>query len=118
MSRDPITKQRGLELMEHLSEHGWRILPIEATELDWWADDMWVLESVWSPVGQRAYITFLIDPQDTTMVWAIAASNRRPQSRRDAESGSLIRVRHVWSQELPAFLRALSRLRDEAPEVS
>ncbi|MDP9315634.1 MAG: hypothetical protein M3R24_33030 [Chloroflexota bacterium] len=118
MSRDPITIQRGRELVEQLAEHGWQIRAIEAADLDWWADEMWVLESVWSPVGERAYLTFLVDPQDTMLVWAIAASRQRPQSRPDAQQGPLIRVRHVWKQELPAFLQALARLRAESPMLS
>ena len=37
------------ELLSQLSEHGWRVTQ-EESELEWWADEMWQLESVWSPV--------------------------------------------------------------------
>ena len=49
------------ELLNQLPEHGWRVASVEEN-LEWWADEMWLLESEWSPVGGLAYVTFLVDP--------------------------------------------------------
>ncbi|HJX93427.1 MAG TPA: hypothetical protein VJ372_23235, partial [Pyrinomonadaceae bacterium] len=73
------------ELLTLLSEHGWSAAKIEE-DLEWWADEMWQLESVWSPVGSLAYVTFLVDPQfegnreKGEAVWAIMASLFKPVS--------------------------------------
>jgi len=44
------------ELYKQISEQGWSITEVETWNLDWWADEMWLLESVWFPVGSCAYL--------------------------------------------------------------
>src|SRR5688572_21040420 len=72
------------ELLNQLPKHGWNVVSIEEDSLEWWADEMWVLESVWSPVGSRAYVTLLVDPQAPvnrkkgTYVWAAKVSFSKP----------------------------------------
>ncbi len=74
------------ELLSQLSENGWRIASIEQN-LEWWADEMWLIESTWSPVGSNAYVTFLVDPQFDGVrrkgeeVWAVMASALKPIDR-------------------------------------
>lgn len=41
------------ELLNQLAEHGWDVEHIENADsegpkLEWWADDIWILRSVWS----------------------------------------------------------------------
>lgn len=79
--------------------------------LDWWADEIWTIDSVWTPQGVRGYLTFLVDPIDTSEVWALSATPSRPKDRGEAESGHLIRLRHVWQKELDAWLDGLKDLR-------
>jgi hypothetical protein len=50
------------ELLTLLSENGWRAEKIEK-DPEWWADEIRQLESVWSPIGSRAYVTFLVNPR-------------------------------------------------------
>lgn len=111
MSGDPITAQRGEELLSHLTSHGWRVVERSREMLDWWADEIWTIDSVWTPSGVRAYLTFLVDPIDTSEVWALTATASRPQDRGEAESGHLIRLHHVWQKELDAWLDGLKDLR-------
>jgi hypothetical protein len=77
-------KAQRVEIESLLAEHGWNIAGVEDQALEWWADEIWVLESAWSPVGAQAYVTFLVDPQSPPNrkkgqdVWAVKASAVRP----------------------------------------
>lgn len=51
-------------IREKIIENGWEITELEKAQLDWWANEMWRLESVWSPVGETAFITFLLAPEN------------------------------------------------------
>jgi hypothetical protein len=113
MNRDPITEQRGLELEPHLTLHGWRVVERTREGLDWWADELWTLESIWTPIGLRLYLTFLNDPMDAGEVWALAATMTIPMTRGNAESGQLIRLRNVWGRRLPSWLEQLHSFRTD-----
>jgi len=118
-------------LLDKLPEHGWDVVLIEEVNLEWWADEMWTLDSFWSPVGSRAYLTFLVDPQFSSLfypqrprhrkkgeaVWAVAASATMPRERRQAGSTFIfLSLNHGWLDELPSFLKDLSTLRHESQE--
>ena len=103
------------QLEAALQRHGWRVTDRGDKDLGWWADEVWVVESEWSPRGARAYLTFLVDPQwDSPRqrgagVWAVSASSTVPSSRAEAET-RLIPLKR-WDEELPAFVEALNDLR-------
>lgn len=73
------------ELLNYLPDHGWRVASVEEN-LEWWADEMWLLESEWSQVRSRAYVTFLVDPQfdgnrrKGEAVWAVMVSPAKPRA--------------------------------------
>lgn len=104
------------KLLNLLPEFGWRVAEIEENP-EWWADEMWLLESVWSPVGCSAYITFLVDPQfegnrkKGEAVWAVVASILKPVSHLQGETERLLSLGHGWRDDLPGFLAYLSILR-------
>lgn len=111
------------ELLNQLPEHGWRVAGVEEN-LEWWANEMWLLESVWSPVGRRAYITFLVAPDapilpyDKTCkkietVWAVMASPEKPSGRLSVENQFTLSLGQGWEKELPAFFEHLSVLRNQ-----
>lgn len=115
------------ELLSQLPEHGWRAAGVEEN-LEWWAAEMWRLESVWSPVGSRAYITFLFAPEvpplpyDKTrrrveVVWAVMASPSRPTSRLEAAGEFTLSLGQGWKKRLPEFFEHLSALRGRSGEV-
>lgn len=55
--------QRDL-LFNSLSEHGWKAVEIqEFHNVSWvrdWVDELWIVESIWRPVGFRSYVFFLV----------------------------------------------------------
>ncbi|HTG92207.1 MAG TPA: hypothetical protein VL866_06455 [Pyrinomonadaceae bacterium] len=109
------------ELLNQLPEHGWRVAKLEEN-LEWWADEMWVLESEWSPVGSRVYVTFLVDPQFDRQrkkgeaVWAVMASPIKPMSRLQVEGEFTLSLGQSWKKGLPDFFAHLSKLRTQNKE--
>lgn len=92
--------------------------------LEWWAHEMWLLESVWSPVGSRAYVTFLvapdapISPYDKTRrkieaIWAVMTSPNKPRGRLFVENQFTLSLGQGWEKELPAFFEHLSKIRNQ-----
>ena len=110
------------ELLSQLPEHGWRVKGSEEN-LEWWADEMWLLESEWSPVGSRAYVTFLVDPQfdgdrrKGEAVWAVMASPDKPTSRMHVEGEFTLSLGQGWKKRLPDFFEHLSTLRSQSKEA-
>ena len=107
------------ELLRQLPEYGWRAVGADE-DLEWWADEMSLLESVWSPVGSRAYVTFLVDPQfeggrkKGEAVWAVMASPGRPAGWVQVEGGFTLSLGQGWKGRLPAFFEHLSVLRGQS----
>lgn len=103
-------------MLRQLPEHGWRVAAVEE-ELEWWADEMWLLESVWSPVGGHAYVTFMVDPmfgvdrKKGQGVWAVMASPDRPGGRLNVEGEFTLSLGQGWKGRLPEFFGHLSALR-------
>ena len=104
------------ELLSQLIQHGWRIAG-EEENLEWWADEIWHLESEWSPVGSRAYVTFLVDPQFDGVrkkgeeVWAVMASPVKPIDRLNTEDEFTLSLGQGWQKRLPEFIDHLTALR-------
>lgn len=87
-------------------------------DTDWWADEILVLRSHWSPVGMKVVITFLVDPQHDgprtsgEKVWAVVASIKRATDRAQAESaGPLLALGNGWESRLADFVDAVDALR-------
>lgn len=104
------------ELIDQLSKNGWRIASTEEN-LEWWADEMWLVESKWSPVGSQAYITFLVDPQFDGVrkkgehVWGVMASPSKPIDRLNTERAFTISLSRGWQTYLPDLIAHLIALR-------
>lgn len=99
-------------IREKLIENGWKINELEKAELDWWAKEMWQLESVWSPVGKTAYISFLIDPMSDLQnpsVWAIEISDEQPVYGKERNC-FLVSLKQ-WKNEQNKFLTFLDKVR-------
>lgn len=112
------------KLAEQLSKYGWDILEVETENLDWWADEMWLITSKWSPVGSRAYITFLVDPQTLNSrsrkkgedVWAVKSSPIKPIDWLTAENEFTLNLGQGWNKSLPSFFEHLAALRSQNKE--
>lgn len=95
-------------IREKLIENGWKITELEKGELDWWASKMWLIESVWSPIGATAFVTFLLEPMEAKEVWAIMISEEIPVDR----FGNFTLSLKGWEKELPEFMKYLAEIRN------
>lgn len=95
-------------IREKLIENGWQITELEGGELDWWANEMWRIESVWSPIGATAFVTFMLEPEYAEEVWEITVSAEKPVNRNGNFGISL----KGWEKELPEFMKYLTEIRN------
>ena len=124
-SRIRMKAQRAV-ILRQLQRHGWRFTFVEDYELEWWADEMWLLESIWSPVGSRAYITFLVDPQISNSrtrkkgeaIWAVMASPMKPNGWQSSDGSLTLSLEPGWETRLPDFFEHLAGLRSYQGGVS
>ena len=106
------TKTQAEELRRRLPEYGWECVEIEQPfEDEWWAAEIWRLESLWSPQGVQVYLTFHVDPMDGENVDSVHTSAEHPYERSSGDY-PVMHLGHGWKKELPAFLEALSHFRD------
>jgi hypothetical protein len=105
------------KMYDYLEVEGWQISNIDKSDLEWWADEIWELESTWSPQGVKSFLTFLVDPQHDGVrekgqeVWGIGCSSAYPNSRNDAESGGTIGFGKSFKKDISSFLMKLDALR-------
>lgn len=119
-------KSKKAEILNQLPRHGWDVTPVEDYELEWWADEMWVLESTWSPVESRAYITFLVDPQiphsrtrkKGEAIWAVMVSPTKPRAWQSSEGSFTLSIGQGWEKRLPTFFEHLAELRNYKGSIS
>ncbi len=99
---------------------GWGVARAYTEDLDWWADEIWELNSRWPPEGTVAFITFLVDPfwerprEKGQHVWAAGCSALLPTTRSEAERGGVLRWRSSRA-ELESFVARLNRFRGAVP---
>lgn len=111
-----IGSKQQRELINRLTHLGWEIVSQQRNDLEWWADEIWTVESVWSPHGFRVYLTFLVDPHPpSTGVWAVGASSEWPANHWQAQDRGLA-GRSTWPHDLPVLIAALSDLRAQAAQ--
>lgn len=99
------------QLLARLTERGWSVTRHTA-ELDWWAQEIWALESIWRPSGYTLFLTFLTDPQpgSTDPFWKVGTCPRWPENRNEAGEEPCLAFRG-WVEALPGFIRDLDQLR-------
>ncbi|MRX28171.1 hypothetical protein [Kangiella sp. HZ709] len=106
------------KLMDYLEVDGWDILKIETEDLERWADEIWYLESNWSPKGKKGYITFLVDPMHDGLrkqgqaVWGLGCSKQYPTSRQEAESITTISFSKSFKDNMLDFQLEMESLRE------
>ena len=108
------------ELLHRLSQAGWERAGNE--ELDhWWADEVWRMQSVWSPQTAHFFLTFLVDPEldphrkrkPGEEVWAVLASGLLPLRWQGSEREITFTLGHGWADRLSDFIARLSAFRHE-----
>jgi hypothetical protein len=106
------------ELLARLQEAGWELISADEPN-EWWADEIWLIRSTWSPQSAQFYLTFLVDPQldlhrkrrKHEGVWAVAATATLPVHRHSVGKKSLFSLGHGWEERLPDFISEISNLR-------
>jgi hypothetical protein len=108
------TQQKGL--LEALNAFGWELAKTEEI-LEWWADNVWVMRSAWSPQNCEFYLTFLVDPQSdrnankAEKVWAVKASSTPPTQWQQCDGEITFVLGHGWAKRLDAFIAEASNFR-------
>ncbi len=103
------------QILAALPETGWSLADRHTPE-DGWIDELWRLESVWSPRGRVAYLLFLVDPQWDgprrfgEAVWAVAVTKTRPEHRMALDSDETVPIRPRWARDREALWTLLRRL--------
>lgn len=69
---------------------------------------MWRLESIWSPIGETAFGTFLLEPENVKYVWEIMVSKKQPNNC----FGNFTLSLKGWAKELPKLMAFLSDIRN------
>ncbi len=83
--------------------------------IEWWENEVWKIESVWSPIGKQAIIVFLVDEmnhKDKSDIWAVSASTERPIYGKKTELQYLLTLNNKWEKHLPDFIKHLSEIRN------
>jgi hypothetical protein len=116
-------------LFELLPQYGWEVKNVEdhprrSTNPDWFIDELWEVESVWSPKGLRIWVTFVVDPQVPKLIdrkkgeglWAVKAGLQRPTDWGIAGNEVGLTLNAGWEKRLPEFFSQLSELRKQGVE--
>ena len=110
-------------MRKQLPEHGWSLECIEDSDLEWWADEIWVLKPMWFNHPGPIYLAFLVDPQTDTArrkkgqgIWTVKASLKRPTDWLTEEGDIYWDLGVDWQRTLPKFLEELSTLLTNVPE--
>lgn len=98
------------ELCEQLTRRGWSVVR-HTDDLEWWAREIWLLESVWAPHGFRLYVTLLSDPLPGQEPFYNIGTCRRWPEDRDEADGEPSMLFRGWVENLPAFLDAMDACR-------
>jgi len=51
------------EMIELVEKNGWKATQLDNYDFSDWSMETWLLESIWSPIGETAYVSLMIDPQ-------------------------------------------------------
>jgi hypothetical protein len=117
------------KLFDLLPQHGWEVINVEdqlrgSTGPDWFIDELWEVESVWTPNGLKVWITFVVDPMSSKLrerkksegVWAVKAGLQKPTGWGIEPDEAYLTLNAGWEKRLPEFFSRLSDLRKQGKE--
>ena len=99
-------------LQSALKDAGWEIVEVEINNLDWWADEVWILER---KSGEKLYLTLVVDPMFDGVrkkgehVECVTASWNEPRR----SSTRCLYLRRGWRNELATFVQNIEIIPDE-----
>ena len=110
-----MTTQRET-LLKWMPRYGWKVVSVDvelrnSTASDWFVDELWEVESSWSPTGLKLWVTFLVDPQTPNLlerkkgqgVYAIKAARRKPTGWWIADDEVGLYLNRGWEDRLAEF---------------
>jgi hypothetical protein len=121
-------KAQKTELSKQLLKHGWNVSEVinpelEWDNLEWWEDEIWILESIWSAKSPKVYLTFIVNPQSPIHgrkkdegIWAAKASLERLEDWKSQEGVIFLGLGKGWEKDLPDFLKGVDELRNRKKE--
>jgi len=117
------------KIFDLLPGYGWEVINVEdhlrdSAGPDWFIDEIWEVESVWTPKGLKVWITFLVDPQTPNLgerkkgqgVWAVKTGLRKPPESRIGDAEVYLSLNVGWEKRLPEFFSRLADLREQGME--
>lgn len=102
------------EIIKLAAKNGWKATELDNYDFRQWSMETWLLESVWSPIGAKAYVSFLIDPQSdfqNPYAWAIEVSEEKPVYGKERNHFTVSLKQ--WKNEKNDFLKFLSNMRSQ-----
>src|SRR4051794_17939303 len=107
-------------ILGRFSEAGWELAGREHVD-QWWADEVWRMQSVWSPRTAQFHLTFLVDPQldlhrkrkPGEGVWAVLASASLPTRWQGSAGEFTFSLGQGWAERLQDFVSTVSVFRHE-----
>jgi hypothetical protein len=105
------------ELIELVERNGWKATELDNYDFHKWSAESWVLESVWSPIGVKAYVHFELDPffpPQESRPWAILVSDSfdRILMHENPKTYLTISLKH-WKNEKLDLINFLEEIRNE-----
>ena len=103
-----------------MARAGWALENREFSDLEWWADELWLIRSTWRPTDYRLFLTFLVDPSHEgnrakgQAVWSLGASREKPDLTRGLEFLVEVSLKTKFKERIKQFVEEFSELRNRA----
>ncbi len=114
------TDHKKLVLSGLLDSAGWCVEERETENLEWWADEIWVIRSEWHPTNFRLFLTFLVDRTHEghrakgQAVWALEATENMPKVGFPDENAVHLKLNPNFESGLEKFIDEIGVVRDSA----
>ena len=105
------------KLIKAFESNGWKMAGSADISREWWFEDIIQLTFLWRPVGEKIYLTLLIDPMDTNWkeVWAIGISPGIPGDKHHKFLDQ-ITLNDIKRTDLTAFVESINERLPAAKE--
>jgi hypothetical protein len=107
-------------LRTRLADFGWELVETDTEYSEWWLQEVWTIESLWTPRSLRVYLMLvLIDDITQDVLYEVRAYSEKPPYSIEPACPRFVDYRgeasfnlgHRWLEELEQFLLKLNELR-------
>jgi hypothetical protein len=117
-ARSPSSQQ--LSLLAALRAAGWQVVARATEDLPWWADEVWMIESIWRPLGLQAFVTFHVCPfpfswsrREGEGLDGVGCTRTWPEVAGHDDRIADVPVNH-WDRSLVELMGRITEFRDQA----